>query len=147
MRKIWERAWQIITSPRGTWQTIKSENVAVKDLIANYAAPLALIPAVCGFIGITIIGIRMPAGNLARAPFYEAFFGGILSYVLTLAGVYVGGWAVNHLAQFFNSKSDCYLRNARGYGRAQSAWWVSTLYGGGGRFGSVDFTGASVSDL
>lgn len=104
--KILERARDIILNPRITWQTIKEEAVEVKLLFVNYAAPLALIPVVCSLIGMTIIGIRMPAGSMIRAPFLSALFGGLTGYILHLAGVLLGGWVVKILAPFFGSKND-----------------------------------------
>lgn len=104
--KILIRARDIIINPRLTWQIIKDEVTDIKQLFIDYAAPLALIPAVCGLIGMTLIGIRMPAGNVVRAPFMEALIGGIVGYALHLAGVLVGAWAVKLLAPVFGSKPD-----------------------------------------
>ncbi|MEE8637630.1 MAG: Yip1 family protein [Candidatus Margulisiibacteriota bacterium] len=103
---ILKRARDIIFNPRGTWQVVKSEAIDIKQLFVNYAAPLALIPAVCSLIGITLIGIRMPGGNVVRAPFVEALIGGAVGFVLHLAGILIGGWAVKLLAPLFNSKPD-----------------------------------------
>jgi hypothetical protein len=104
--KILERARDIILNPRVTWQAVKEETVELKQLFVNYAAPLALIPVVSSLIGMTIIGIRMPAGSVIRAPFIGALFGGLVGYILHLAGLLVGGWLVKTLAPFFSSKPD-----------------------------------------
>ncbi len=69
-------------------------------------APLALIPTVSSLIGMTLIGMRMPGGNVIRVPFAEALLGGAMGYVLNLAGVFVGAWIVKLLAPAFNSKTD-----------------------------------------
>lgn len=103
---IMERARAIILDPRETWEIIKEESIEVKQILVNYAAPLALIPAVCNLIGFTLMGIRTPAGNLVRAPFLEALGGGIVGYVLHLGGIFVAAWLVNLLAPTFSSKSD-----------------------------------------
>lgn len=103
---IIKRARDVILNPRGSWQVIRDEAVDIKQLFVNYAAPLALIPAICGLIGITLVGIRLPAGNVVRAPFVEALIGGAVGYVLHLAGILIGGWAVKLLAPLFNSKPD-----------------------------------------
>lgn len=104
--KILERARDIILNPRVTWQVLREEAVELKQLFVNYAAPLALIPAVCGLIGMTVIGIRMPAGTMVRAPFVGALLGSVVGYILHLAGVFIGGWVVKTLAPFFSSKPD-----------------------------------------
>jgi hypothetical protein len=104
--KIFERARAIILKPKATWPLIRDEAVDIKQLLINYAAPLALIPAVSSFIGITLIGFRVPEGYMYRLPLVEALVGAVLGYVLNLAGVFVGGWAIKLLAPLFNSKAD-----------------------------------------
>lgn len=103
---IVDRAREIILDPKLTWQTIKEEDYNLKQLFVNYAAPLALIPAVCGLIGMTIVGIRLPSGSVARAPFSEAFIGGTLGYFLHLGGIFVAAWVITRLAGFFAAKDD-----------------------------------------
>ncbi len=104
--KILERVRAIILKPKAAWPVIRDEAVDIKQLFINYAAPLALIPAVSSFIGITIVGFRVPAGYMYRLPFFEALVGAVLGYVFNLGGVYVGGWVVKLLAPYFTSKAD-----------------------------------------
>ncbi|MDD5593543.1 MAG: Yip1 family protein [Candidatus Margulisbacteria bacterium] len=106
MKEIFERARAMIIRPKATWEKIKGETNTVQDLFINYAAPLALIPAVATLIGLSLVGVRMPSGVFARAPFAEALTGGILGYVFHLLGLLAGAWAVNFLAPYFNSKVD-----------------------------------------
>lgn len=106
---IVERVKDIIMKPKDTWPVIKGESVEIKQLIINYAAPLALIPAVSGLIGMTLVGIRLPAGNLVRAPFITSLLGGIVGYVLGLAGILLGAWVIKFLAPYFSSKADLTL--------------------------------------
>lgn len=103
---IYERAREIIFDPRVAWQQIKSETTTAKQLIIDYAAPLALVGAVCSLIGYTIFGLRLPSGNLVRAPFFEALIGGFLRYVLQLAALLVAGRSIAFLGRYFNSKTD-----------------------------------------
>ncbi len=104
--KILQRARDIILNPRVTWQVIKDETADIKQLIINYAAPLALIPAICSLIGMTMVGLRLPDGNVVRAPFAGVLLAGAVGYVLNLAGVFIGAWVVKLLAPVFKSKSD-----------------------------------------
>ena len=106
MKEIFERARALISKPVETWQAIKSEKVSVQDLFINYAAPLALIPAVSGLIGLSIVGVRMPTGILVRAPFMEALAGAVLGYIFHLLGILAGIWLVNLLAPYFKSRPD-----------------------------------------
>jgi len=106
MQDIFERARAIISRPVETWRAVKGEAASVQDLFINYAAPLALIPAVSGLIGLSIVGIRMPTGIMARAPFMESLAGAVLGYIFHLLGILAGIWIANLLAPYFNSKSD-----------------------------------------
>mgnify|MGYP002813858487 CR=1 FL=1 len=101
-----KRAKAIILKPAETWQTIKQESQTIQELMINYAAPLALIPAVATLIGISIVGIRIPAGHIARAPFMEALAGSVVGYVIQLISLLAVAWAINVLAPYFNARSD-----------------------------------------
>jgi hypothetical protein len=110
MKIIFERARDIIMKPKETWLAIKGESaVEIKQLMINYAAPLALIPAVASLIGMSLIGMRIPAGGMMRAPFLPLLIGGVLRYVLGLASLLIGAWIVKLLAPAFNSKADLNL--------------------------------------
>jgi hypothetical protein len=105
MKKIIERVRDIVLKPKDTWPIIKGERVDLKHLFINYAVPLALIPTVCGLIGMLLIGIRTPIG-VVRAPILETTLGSVIGYVLGLAGLLVGAWIIKFLAPHFNSKAD-----------------------------------------
>ncbi|MFH1361798.1 MAG: Yip1 family protein [bacterium] len=106
---IFERAKAIVLRPLETWQEIKGETIPGKQLFINYAAPLALIPTVCSLIGMTLIGIRMPAGDMLRIPFLTSLSGEIAAYVVGLLGIWIGAWVMKSLASFFGAKSDLEL--------------------------------------
>lgn len=106
MKTIYERVKAIILRPKETWLVIKTESGTVQELIVNYAAPLALIPAVASFIGLAIVGVRMPIGVVARAPFLEALVGSVVSYIFQLLSLLAAAWVVNLLAQYFSAQSD-----------------------------------------
>jgi Yip1 domain len=102
---IIERVKAIIIKPKATWQVIKEEKTDIKSLIINYAAPLALIPAVASLIGMTLIGIRLPSG-VVRAPILASLIGGVMGYALNIVGLFIGAWVIKILAPTFNSKVD-----------------------------------------
>lgn len=106
VKEIIERIKAIITNPTETWGTIKSEKIEIKELLINYAAPLALIPALATLIGLSIVGIRVPTGFIIRIPFLEALIAGVVGYFLNLAILFAGAWVVGYLAAYFSSKSD-----------------------------------------
>ncbi|MBN3033007.1 MAG: YIP1 family protein [Candidatus Saganbacteria bacterium] len=106
MKEILARARQIILQPKETWRAVKAEHSTVPELFINYAAPLALIPAVATLIGLSLVGMMMPTGHVARAHFTEALAGGVLGYVFHLLGLLAGAWVVSFLSPYFESRSD-----------------------------------------
>jgi hypothetical protein len=100
-----ERAKGIILKPTQTWETIKAEQTTIKDLFTSYAAILAIIPAAAGFIGMSLMGTSM-LGIHFRIPFLYGISHAIISYVLTLVGVYVVAFVIDALAPSFNSRKD-----------------------------------------
>jgi len=100
-----ERAKGIILKPTQTWETIKAEQATIKDLFTSYAAILAIIPAAAGFIGMSLMGTSM-LGIHFRIPFLYGIIHAIISYVLTLVGVYVVAFVIDALAPSFNSRKD-----------------------------------------
>ena len=56
MRLI-ERASAILLRPRQAWAEIDTEPASPASLFTGYLMILAAIPAVCGFIGMSLIGV------------------------------------------------------------------------------------------
>ncbi|OPY00531.1 MAG: Inner membrane protein YohC [Syntrophorhabdus sp. PtaB.Bin184] len=100
-----ERAKDIMFKPAATWETVKAEQTTVKELFTSYAVILAIIPAAAGFIGMSLIGTSM-LGMHFRIPFISGLFHAIISYVLTLVGVYVVAFIIDALAPSFDSRKD-----------------------------------------
>src|SRR5262245_20673971 len=91
----------LLLDPKAEWQVIAGEQANSGDLIKNYVAILAAIPAVCGFIGASIIGV----GGI-RAPFISGIVSAAVGYVLTIVGVFVVAWLIDFLADKFGGRSD-----------------------------------------
>ncbi len=66
---------------------IKGENLTIADMFTKYAMILAAIPAVAGFIGYVVIGVSFGFGTF-RMPFGTALVWAILTYILSLGGVF-----------------------------------------------------------
>ena len=60
------RVVAILTKPADEWRTIAAEPATVESLMRGYAAPLAAIPAVCQFIGYSLVGIPTPVLGTIR---------------------------------------------------------------------------------
>ena len=106
LAKLIERAKSIILSPKTEWEKIAAEPADVKSLFTGYAMILAAIPAICGLIGSTLIGISVPIVGNIRTPIGGALVTMILGYVLGLAAIYVVSLIVTALAPTFDGQKD-----------------------------------------
>jgi hypothetical protein len=101
-----ERVKAICLKPKETWIVVKDEQTTVKELFTSYAAILALVPPLAGFIGFSLVGMRMPLVGTWRQPVLNGLVHAVIYYVLSLAGVYVAAYVANWLAPKFNSRED-----------------------------------------
>lgn len=92
-----ERVKNILLQPKETWVVIESETTDAATLYTQYAMILAAIPAVCGFIGLSLIGFSA-FGVSVRIPFVSGLVNMVVSYALSLVGVFVLGLIINALA-------------------------------------------------
>jgi hypothetical protein len=102
---IVDRVKSILVSPAQEWQVVKNENLRIADIFLQYAVILAAIPAVAGFIGLTLIGAT-GFGVTYRQPVVNGLVWAILSYILSLGGVYLIGLVIDWLAPTFGVKKD-----------------------------------------
>lgn len=100
-----DRVKNLIVSPAKEWEVIKGETWTVAELFTKYAILLAAIPAVAGFLGYSFFGISYGFGSY-KLGFGTSLTWAILTYVLTLAGVYVLGFIIDALAPSFGSTKD-----------------------------------------
>ena len=56
MEKLLARVKNLILNPKDEWEAIKSDDATIKDIIFNYVAVLAAIPAIASIIGQGIVG-------------------------------------------------------------------------------------------
>jgi hypothetical protein len=100
------RAKAMLFDPAATWLRIEEESGDPAFVLSQYVAWLALIPAICGFIGTSIIGEVMPGGGVLRASVFNGLFGAIFGYVMSCASVLVLGLIVDLLAPVFGGRRD-----------------------------------------
>lgn len=98
---LMERVKGILTAPDTEWRTIAAEPDDATGLFANYVAYLAAIPAICGFIGTSIIGFTIPTYGTFRVDLLSGFLAAILQYVLAFVVVYVVALIIDALAPTF----------------------------------------------
>ena len=95
------RVQAILLNPKSEWPVIEREPGDVGFLFINYVAILAAIPAVCGFVGLSIVGV----GGY-RAGFFSGLLGAIVGYILAFVGVYVMALIFDALAPSFNGQKN-----------------------------------------
>jgi hypothetical protein len=97
------RATNILTKPVDEWRVIAHEPATVEGLLRNYAAPLAAIPAVCQFIGLTVVGISVPFLGTVRSGMASGLAGAVVSWVFALVGAWIAAIVIEKLAPTFQS--------------------------------------------
>ncbi|MEO0136146.1 MAG: Yip1 family protein [candidate division WOR-3 bacterium] len=98
-----ERIKGILFSPKVEWEKIKGEPTTIAQVLTGYAAPLALIPAIFGFLGYILIGVNFGMFGFVRYPLVSALVWAIVWFILTLVGLYIEGIVINALAPSFDS--------------------------------------------
>jgi hypothetical protein len=101
-----DRVKNIILSPKTEWPVIDREPGDAAFLFKNYVAILAAIPAVCGFIGGSLIGYSIPGMGTMRMPVGAGIANALLGYVFTFVIVYVVALIIDALAPTFGGRKD-----------------------------------------
>lgn len=139
MATLQTRVINILRTPKTEWQSIARESTDVGHLYAEYIAPLAAIPVLAGFIGLTLVarpalGIRRPFGLSA------GFMQMVVQYLLSLAGVYITAVVVEWLAPKFKS-SGSRVDALKLVAYSCTAGWVSGIFWALPLFGFMTFLG------
>ncbi|MFT4100829.1 MAG: Yip1 family protein [Burkholderiaceae bacterium] len=94
-----DRVKAILLTPKTEWPVIEQEPGDIAGIYKDYLVFLVAIPALAGFIGMSIVGF----GGIVpvRTPFFSGLVNGILLYLLTLVLIYVLALIVDALAPTF----------------------------------------------
>jgi Yip1 domain len=102
---IVERAKAITLNPAATWPVIEAEKHDAKSLFVPYLLILAAIPAVCSFIGLSLVGMGGFGFNF-RVPVASGLAMMITTYILSIIMTFGMGWLASALAPTFGGQSD-----------------------------------------
>ena len=102
---IVERVKHLILKPRQEWRVIDGETYTVQGLYTQYVMLLAAIPAVCGFIGFSLVGIGV-FGSTYRVPIAAGVAHMVVQYLMSLGMVYVFALIIDALAPSFGSQKN-----------------------------------------
>src|SRR5262245_38227960 len=97
------RIFNILTKPKEEWPVIANESTDVVALYKEYVVPLSAIPAICGFLGMTMIGVTVPFTGSIRTPIGSAFTELVVGYILAMLATYLAALVVDKLAPTFQS--------------------------------------------
>jgi hypothetical protein len=98
MEQLIERVKAILLTPQTEWPVIAREPGDVSVLFTRYVAILALIPALAGFIGMSLVG--------RYVPFFSGLISAVFGYVMTFVVVYVVALIVDALAPTFDAQKN-----------------------------------------
>ena len=95
-----QRIQDILLKPKDTWPAIDAEGGDTASIYKNYLIYIALVPAVAGFIGMSIIGMGV-FGMSYRVPLMSGLANMVVGYVMSLVMVFVLSLIANALAPTF----------------------------------------------
>jgi hypothetical protein len=91
----------ILLNPKAEWPVIEREPGDFGSLFSSYVMYVSAIPPICFFIGTTLIGIHG-----IHIGIFAGLIHAILSYVLTLVGIFVAAYVIDFLAGTFSARRD-----------------------------------------
>jgi len=103
---IIERAKNILLQPKQEWRIIETERTPTPELYKSYILPLAAIGPLASIVGFSLIGMNVPFVGIVRIPLSTSFTQAVVTYALTLAGVYILALIINALAPTFAGVQD-----------------------------------------
>lgn len=124
---LFERAKNILLSPKTEWEVIKAESSTTSGLFTQYVLILAAIPAIATFIGHSIIGVSLGPFGSFKVPMSNGILYAVLQYVFTLVGVYVAAFVVDALAPSFGSSKDM-IASMKVVVYSWTAAWVAGIF-------------------
>lgn len=120
---LFEKVQSILIRPKNRWPEIRDEETTIRDLYLPYVIILAGIPVLARLIGSTVIGMSFFHVRY-RTPFFDALGYAVLSYALSLAGMYVFAFIIQLLApRFLSEKSITKALRLTVY--SSTAYWVA----------------------
>lgn len=97
-----QRVRPILLRPKETWPVIAGESGDARSLYTRYVMILAAIPAVAGFIGLSLVGISALGSGL-HVPVSIGFGHMLVSWLLSLVLVWVVAQVIDVLAPTFGA--------------------------------------------
>ncbi len=123
---LFSRVQNILMKPKNEWPVIERESATVSSLYTGYIMLLAAIPAITSFIVMSLIGSAVAIIARFRVPMYLGLTSAIVSYILSLAAVYLSAFIIDKLAPSFQSQSN-QIQALKLVAYAYTAAWVAGI--------------------
>jgi hypothetical protein len=122
-----DRVKNILLTPREEWRVIDAEPATPAELYKEYIIPLAAIGPVAMAIGALVFGYHA-FGMSYRPPIGTLLSSAIVTFLLTLGGVYVLALIIDALAPHFGGTSN-QMQALKVAAYASTASWVAGIFG------------------
>jgi hypothetical protein len=99
----------------------------VAGLYSGYIIPLAAIPAIAGFIGMSVVGFGSVMGVSIKAPMGTGLEAAILRFVGALVGTYVLALIIDALAPTFSAQKNA-IQALKVAAYSSTAAWVAGIF-------------------
>src|SRR3546814_7465407 len=96
----------LLIAPRQAWPQIADDRHTARELYVRQVLPLAAIGPLCSFVGLALIGIDLPLLGHYRVPLLSGIAHALVSYGLTLLGVFALAKLIDALATHFSAQPD-----------------------------------------
>jgi hypothetical protein len=121
-----DRVKAILLTPQKEWPVIEAESATPASMYTGYIIPLAAIPAVAGFVGMSMFGVRV-LGMSVKVPVSTGLTNAVVVYALALAGVFVLALIIDALAPSFGGqKSQIQALKLAAY--SSTASWLAGIF-------------------
>lgn len=116
----------ILLTPKSEWGVIDTESATTGSLYTSYIIPLAAIPPICTFIGMSLIGYNV-LGISGRWPIDLGLESAIVRYVLSLISVYVLALIIDALAPTFGGQKN-QIQALKVAAYSSTAAWIAGIF-------------------
>lgn len=113
----------ILLRPSAEWKEIRHEQSSFLQVFVRHVPFLALIPAVCAYIGVTQVGWTTPRGEVLQISSASAASLSGMMYAAVLAAVYLLGVLISWMSHTYGAKGN---KDQRRYEGTALAVYIST---------------------
>lgn len=122
---LFDRAKNILLSPKTEWLVINNETETPPSLLMKYVIPMALIPAIALFIGYGLIGFDALVARISGINWGVEM--AVISFVSSITGYYICTYVIDALATNFGSDKNI-GKSAQLVAYSYTASWVAGIF-------------------